>query len=116
MSKYYSCPKCGKVISGILDSNNMMFVGMGAYTKDKCQYCGNKIQLDAAGLLAGFGLYAVVIYFVIQLVEIAHTQAIESLKDAIHILIFVSMLPVGVLVFYVFLPFLLGVAGARLYR
>lgn len=117
MSKFYSCPKCHKVISDILDTNSVMFVGMGAYTKRKCQYCGSKIKLSLFGFLAGAGLYAFVIYCAFIFGEhVIQTQRIENIIDVISVLMLVSMAPISVLVMYVFLPFLLGAVGFRLYK
>ena len=116
MKSHYSCPECGKTISGVWDSDNIWLTGMAAYTKEKCQFCSTKIKINGIGFLSGFLVNAFTIYLIyLGILKMGEILPPE-LQDPAGILGFALIIPVGFILFYLLLPFLLGVLGIRLYE
>lgn len=117
MSPFYSCPKCNKEISCVIDTEySAIFSGWGAFLKDKCQFCGTKVSVN-------WSHYFLVVLIVLVLIAICYlvgayllSGASEKEQTVIGLIMFGALLPLGMVSFYVVLPWLFGRIGLRFYK
>lgn len=117
MPPFYSCPKCEKEISCAIDTEySAIFSGWGAFLKDKCQFCGAKVSVNWAHYLTTVLIILGIIALCYLIGSFILSGASEKKQTVISLIMFGTFFPLGMVLFYVVLPWLFGLIGLRFYN
>jgi len=117
MPPFYSCPKCNKEISCAIDTEySAIFSGWGAFLKNKCQFCSAKVSVNWSHYLLVVLIFLVIISACYFIGSFLLSEVSEKKQKVIGLIIFGTLIPIGMVLFYVVLPWLFGRIGLRFYK
>jgi hypothetical protein len=117
MINFYACPECHKKISSAFEpTESGLFIGWGCFTKEKCQFCGTSVTVNWFNYLVSVFLTLFFCYFFYLLGETLLSIMNLDYNVLTELLLFMILIPIGMLILYAGLPFTFGIIGLRFYK
>lgn len=117
MRPFYSCPNCKKEISCATDAaNSSFFSGWGAFLKERCPFCETKVSVNWSHYLLAILITFGIVGFSYLVCSSVVSGASEKSQTVIGLILFATFLPIGMIFFYIILPWFFGRIGLNFYR
>ena len=122
INKFFTCPYCKKETSYLLEPAckkillSIYSIGFGCLLKKECDFCKGSLSINWFHyLLSNLILFLLLILVWITSQAIYFHALTDDLKQIGPAIGFALFIPIGLILFYVIFPSIIGMIGLRLY-